>query len=321
MNSPYQIRTTRTIADLLGRDQNNFDLVRLIAASFVIYGHSFAIVPDTGRQDFLLSWTGYPSAGMAVKIFFFLSGLLVTNSLFTKKSVFDYLVARAFRILPALALVLVVSALIIGPLCTSMSPGDYFTNTDTYLYIKRQLLMQSWGTQALGYYNLPGVFADNAYKNTVNAPLWTLVAEAYAYLFLAAIYLVGITEKRLATMLIVLVILDSLLPSRILFTFLPLGNEDFSYLPFCFASGSLLALHKEKIRIPGIMGVFGFLLLFYLLHGTVYQRFFFYLAAFSGVLYFSSNAMILRFRPKVDVSYGVYLWGFPPCVRIDVASS
>jgi peptidoglycan/LPS O-acetylase OafA/YrhL len=246
----YQkICPTKTIADVLGRNQNNFDLVRLTAALLVIYGHSFSVVPEVGNQDFLLSWTGYASAGMAVKIFFFLSGLLVTNSLLERKSVPEYLIARAFRILPALAFVLIISALIIGPLCTNINLGDYFTNPNTYLYIKRQLLMQSWGTQGLGYYNLPGVFNDNPYKSNVNASLWSLVVEVYAYLFLASIYLVGLAEKRVATALIVLVVLDSLLPSRILFTFLPQGNEDFSYLPFCFASGALLALHKQNIRI------------------------------------------------------------------------
>lgn len=306
-----QPRISSTIADALGRNQNNFDLVRLIAALLVIYGHSFSIVPEVGKQDFLLSWTGYASAGMAVKIFFFLSGLLVTNSLLEKKSVLEYLIARAFRILPALALVLTVSALIIGSMCTSLSLGAYFGDLNTYLYIKHHLFMQSWGTQSLGYYNLPGVFNDNPYKDNVNASLWSLVVEVYAYIFLAAISLIGLAEKRAATVLIGLVVLDSLLPSRILFTFLPQGNEDFSFLPFCFASGALLALYKEKIRIPNVGGVMGFFLLFWLLHGTVYERHFFYLAIFAGVLYFSTNDIIIKIRPKWDVSYGVFLWGFP----------
>jgi peptidoglycan/LPS O-acetylase OafA/YrhL len=47
------------------------------------------------------------------------------------------------------------------------------------------------------------------------------------------------------------------------------------------------------------------------MHGTVFERFIFYLATFAGVLYFATNTMILRFRLKVDVSYGVFLWGFP----------
>lgn len=301
---------TKAVAGALGRDQNNFDLVRLIAALLVIYGHSFSVVPESGGQDFLFSLSGYATAGMAVKIFFFLSGLLVVNSLLEKRSISDYILARFFRIFPALALVLIVSALVIGPLATDMPIGHYFGNPNTYLYIKRQLLMQSWGTQGLGYYNLPGVFSNNAYKSTVNASLWSLVVEVYAYLFIAAVYLVGLFEKRIATFFVVLVIFDSLLPSRIIFTFLPLGNEDFSFLPFCFACGVLLALHKEQIQISGELGI-GFLLLFLLMHGTVFERFLFYLSAFATVVYFATNRIMLKFRPKVDVSYGVFLWGFP----------
>jgi peptidoglycan/LPS O-acetylase OafA/YrhL len=300
-----------TVSDALGRSKNNFDLVRLIAALSVIYGHSFSLVPAFGKQDFLISLCGYASAGMAVKVFFFLSGLLVTNSLYTNKSVFDYSVHRFFRIFPGLAFVLLITALVIGPLCTNLALRDYFGNADVYRYIRHQLLMRTWGTQLLpGYYNLPGVFTDNFYKNQANAALWTLVAEVFAYIFLAAAYLAGIKNKRFATILFLLVIVDSLLPTRIIFTFLPLGNEDISYLPFCFACGSLLSLYKDSVNMSWSM-VLGFLLLFFLLHETPYQRFFFYLATFSFVLCFAVNETVMKLRPKVDISYGVYLWGFP----------
>ncbi len=170
--------------------------------------------------------------------------------------------------------------------------------------------MDSWGTQKLGYYNLPGVFGDNPYKDTVNGSLWSLVVEAYAYLFVAGAFLVGLTEKRVATLLIAVVFLDSILPSRILFSFLPQGNEDFSYLPFCFASGAFMAIHKDKIRIS--IGVpFGFILLFYLLHGTTYARYCFYLITFTGVLYLATCDWVRKIKLPADVSYGVFLWGFP----------
>ncbi len=232
MSEVQKMRVNRSVAEVLARNRNNFDLVRLIAALLVIYGHSFSIVPDSGERDFSLALFGYASAGMAVKAFFFLSGLLVTNSLIEKRSIIEYMVSRIFRIFPALAFVLLASAFVLGPLATALPTGDYFGNSNTYLYIKRQLLMQSWGTQDLGYYNLPGVFADNPYKNNVNASLWSLVVEFYAYCFLAAIYMIGMLEKRMATVLIALVVLDSLLPVRIIFSFLPRGNEDFSFCHF-----------------------------------------------------------------------------------------
>jgi peptidoglycan/LPS O-acetylase OafA/YrhL len=247
---------------------------------------------------------------MAVKLFFFLSGLLVTNSLLEKRSVAQFVVARFFRIMPALALVLVCSAFLIGPAFTSLDLRSYFSDPNTYLYVKRQLLMESWGTHSLGYYNLPGVFADNPYSNDVNASLWSLVVEVYAYLLLAGAFLVGFAERRMATMLLLLVLMDSILPSRILFPFLPKGNEDFSYLPFCFGAGMLFALYKDRIRIS--LGLpLGFLLLLFLFSGTSYSRYFFYLVAFTGVLYLATCRWVINLRLPADVSYGVFLWGFP----------
>lgn len=300
-----------TVSDALGRSNNNFDLVRLIAALLVIYGHSYSLVPEMGKQDFLIKLCGYASAAMAVKVFFFLSGLFVTNSLLTNKSVFEYAIHRFFRIFPALAFVLFITAFVIGPLCTNLELRDYFGNPDVYQYVKHQFFMRTWGTQSVaGYYILPGVFTDNYYKYAVNAPLWTLAAEIFAYLLLAAIYLIGIRNKRLTTILFLLVIIDSLSPTRIIFTFLPYGNEDFSYLPFCFVCGALLAVYKDSVKISWST-VLGFLLLFFLLHDTPYQRFFFYLATFGFVLCFAVDNTIMKLKPKTDISYGVYLWGFP----------
>ncbi len=305
-----ELLASKPLAGALGRNANNFDLFRLIAACLVIYGHAFAVAPEPGRADILMVWTGYPSAAMAVKLFFFLSGLLVTNSLLEKKSVSQFMVARFFRIMPALALVLVISAFVIGPLCTALDLNSYFADPNTYLYVKRQLLMESWGTQSLGYYNLPGVFGDNPYKSDVNASLWSLAVEVYAYLFLAAAFLVGFAERRVATVLLLLVLLDAVLPFRILFPFLPKGNEDYSYLPFCFAAGSFVALYKDKVRISTGLPL-GFLLLFYLFFGTQYERYFFYLATFMGVLYLATCRWVINIRLPADVSYGVFLWGFP----------
>ena len=276
-----ELSNSKLLASILQRNSNNIDLFRLVAACLVIYGHAFAVAPEQGRQDLLLMWTGYASAGMAVKTFFFLSGLLVTSSLLQKKSVTQFLLARFFRIWPGLALVLISSSLVIGSLYTTLGLDTYFSSPNTYLYVKRMLLMNSWGTQNLGYYDLPGVFGANPYKSTVNASLWSLVIEVYAYLLVAGIYLVGLAERRIATALIILVFLDSILPSRILFSFLPQGNEDFSYLPFCFASGAFMAIHKDRIQIS--IGVpLGFMLLLYLFHGTMYARYCFYLIVFTG---------------------------------------
>jgi len=64
-------------------NSNNFDLVRLIAAVMVIYGHSFAISPKVGHSDLIVRATAgiAQSGSVAVAVFFFLSGALVTRSM------------------------------------------------------------------------------------------------------------------------------------------------------------------------------------------------------------------------------------------------
>ena len=311
MQAPYFFGQSLSVAQALERRFNNFDLFRLIAALTVIYGHSFALAPASGFDDSLFALTGQHSAAMAVKFFFFLSGMLVTDSLLSRKSVLQFFIARFFRIWPALAFVLLVSIFIIGPVATNLDLATYFTNSQTYLYFKHQMLMQTWGTQSLGYYDLLGVFVDNNYKNNVNASLWSLVAEVFAYITLAAVFLVGFLEKRLATLLIMLIVIDSIVPLRIIFTFLPTGNEDFSYLPFCFASGAFLAIHKDKISIDASLPL-GFALLTYLFKENQGGTHFFYLAAFTFTLYLATRFWVIqKIQLPFDVSYGTFLWGFP----------
>jgi peptidoglycan/LPS O-acetylase OafA/YrhL len=62
--------------------QNNFHLIRFIAASLVLYGHCY---PLTGRGNYdyitIISQGIFPTSHMGVCIFFIVSGFLVSQSL------------------------------------------------------------------------------------------------------------------------------------------------------------------------------------------------------------------------------------------------
>ncbi len=301
----------KTVAEVLKRGANNFDLFRLIAALIVIYGHSFSTGPDSSRiPDFLLLGAGYNSAGIAVKFFFFLSGILVADSLLNKRSILQFLFARFFRIWPALIFLVLITVFVVGPLVTNNPVSSYFLNPETYSYIKHQLLMQTWGNSGIGYTALPGVFDFNKYPSLINASLWTLPAEVGCYLFLLGAFTFGLLNKKFTFFFLILIVLDSLLSSRIIFLNLPINNEDFSYLPFCFSIGVLIAVYKEKVSIS-LNTVIGCLLFYYFFRNTFYERFFFYLLVFLGIFYIASlDWIITKFKLPFDISYGVYLWGF-----------
>ena len=102
-----------------GRD-NNFNLIRFIAASCVIISHSVLISGGEDRIEPLEALTGFTMGDHAVNVFFVLSGFLVTKSLFSRNDIAFYAAARSLRIIPGLFIMGLVTALIIGPLATSL---------------------------------------------------------------------------------------------------------------------------------------------------------------------------------------------------------
>lgn len=161
----------------------NVNLLRFIAAFFVIFSHSFYVA--NSKEDpfsvFCNSQTNF--GGIAVAIFFFLSGFYVTKSLYRENDVKTYLRKRCKRIFPQLWIVVLLSVFILGPMFTKYSLIEYFTNESTYLYFLNGFL--------LPVHNLPGVFVNNIYDATINGPLWTMPVEFAAYCVLAMILIVS----------------------------------------------------------------------------------------------------------------------------------
>lgn len=305
MNLP--LRNSLTVDELLSPERNNFDLIRLILAILVIYGHSFAVTPGPGQgKEWVHAITGFYGGDIAIKGFFFISGLLVGASLLRVVSPTRYLVARFFRIIPALFVVATVSALLIGPAYSSLDWQEYFSNPATWEYIARTVTLQYWGKD-LG---LPGVFANNPYPNSINAPLWSICAEVFCYLMLLALFLISRLSKSFAVVAFALIVIDSILPAKMLFTWLPQSSTDFSILPFCFATGALLAVFRKEC-VLGIPTLIGCMLAIWLFSGTPLAHLLRYGALFLILLLIAINPITLRLKLQRDISYGVYLWGWP----------
>jgi peptidoglycan/LPS O-acetylase OafA/YrhL len=169
-----------------GRAANNFDLLRLLAAILVIFAHSFDLLklPEPFLSVVPAGW-GY----VGVLIFFAISGFLVSRSWERDPRLISFAVKRALRLMPALVVALVVSALVLGPLVTTEPSRAYFANPATKAYVIDNTMMQS-------DYQLPGVFSANAYPAAVNGSLWTLPLEVKAYLLVALLGVVGLLTRR-----------------------------------------------------------------------------------------------------------------------------
>jgi peptidoglycan/LPS O-acetylase OafA/YrhL len=302
--SPPGIQVSR----LLERDANNLDLIRLFCSCLVIFGHAFVVTPDPAWPAAAWDPTmhfGYPgvySASVAVKIFFFISGILVTNSLLVRKSVSHYVIGRIFRIWPALAVVLLLTAFLIGPGLTSLPVRDYFSHYSVYHYVAGNLLM--WMPV-----HLPGVFADNPLPALVNGALWTLPYEIAAYFALLLLAVLGVLRHRiLCGLVLVLIVADPLLPHPLVVRWLE-ANPQFTYLPPCFALGAFVALCKDRLFVsPGIVAIA--FAAFWVLRETAGGPLLYFFSLFVAVLYVSGLPWIRKIRLKSDISYGTFIWGF-----------
>jgi peptidoglycan/LPS O-acetylase OafA/YrhL len=165
-----------------GRD-NNFNLLRIVAAASVLLTHSFALVAGTGDAEPLRMWLDVTLGTIAVDIFFVASGFLVTRSLLNRDDLTDFICARVLRIYPALILMLVLTVLALGAAFTAAPISEYFADHATHVYLAK------CATLVFGVvYELPGVFTANAYPTVVNGSLWTMPYEVRMYLALAALW-------------------------------------------------------------------------------------------------------------------------------------
>jgi peptidoglycan/LPS O-acetylase OafA/YrhL len=158
----------------------------------VVFSHEYAIVPGLGSEPLAQLSGGFATFGtLGVDIFFVISGLLVTRSLVDRSAIGFFVASRALRILPALAVVLALSAWVIGPILTDLPLREYLAAGRVWSYVVRNLTLadSQWG--------LPGVFARNPVGDAVNGSLWTLQPEVLMYgllLLLGAIAAAGGTR-------------------------------------------------------------------------------------------------------------------------------
>jgi peptidoglycan/LPS O-acetylase OafA/YrhL len=170
------------------RAANNFDLLRLFAAMLVLFAHSFAL---TGSAEPTWKRTTLDGGSAGVLIFFSISGFLVSRSWSYDPRLLTFCGKRALRLMPALVVCLLLSALVLGPLVTTLSASNYLHDPATKRYVLDNATLQT-------NYTLPGVFDDvaNPYPKIVNGSLWTLPLEVKAYFLVAVLGCLGAFVAR-----------------------------------------------------------------------------------------------------------------------------
>ncbi len=301
---------------------NTFGLLRLLFATLVIVSHASTIVDGNGLREPLAWILPARSLGdLAVDGFFLISGYLVTKSFFSS-SPCGFLMKRLLRIYPGFCAAWLVCMLVVAPYSGAvvwhLSAGQY-----------AWLLFSMLSLQAPFY---PGAF-HALHCPYLNVPMWTIGYEFRCYLLVALAGMSGILLRpRWFLVLVAALFLGWVLENN---GFLHAGYSNpilksvvstvfivpdpFCRLASVFTIGACFFLFREQIpfnyRLSAVCLAGAAAWLF--IPGVAQA----YAAEYGLVIFGSYLIFFFAFGVKApwlrainsgtDISYGVYLYGWP----------
>ena len=299
---------TVDLAEILRPEANSFGVVRLAMALAVLVSHSYFFVSGRSSAEPLVSLTGHSLGEHAVQVFFFLSGILVTQSYFKSGSIIDFACARALRIFPGLAVCVLLTALLLVPLVSAIGPTAYFADPVLARYIAQTLLLTT------GAAPLPGAFLDLPASGLVNMSLWTLKYEVTCYAALGLICATGVLTARhkfIGIAAVALLVAGVFLKQPMLAQdYTPLDN--LRYFTLYFSTGVLAFLIKDWLVISAIP-LLALTALFAVSIDTRFCELSCALTLGYATLYFANVdfGSLRRWTHEHDLSFGVYIYAAP----------
>lgn len=302
--------TKFTIGNYCNGRKNNLDFIRFLAASLVIYSHSFVLVQGNYNGELLVRYTknNWSSGSLAVSTFLIISGFLVLQSYDRSNNVFSYFKKRILRIFPGLAVVTLLSVFILGPLLSTLSTKEYFQNSATYDYLKNIFLIPVYG--------LPGVFSNMA-NASINGSLWTIGYEFFFYILIAVMGIIGVFKFKWSQLYIFIafiyiyifkanIFMQSFTVFKILdiYTLIELGLS--------FSIGMLIYTYRNKIILDKWLALLALIcLLLFWRQGVCVLPFIFFGSYLIFYIGYNQKIKVYNFTKYGDFSYGIYIYAFP----------
>lgn len=287
---------------------NNFNLLRLIFAILVIFSHSFELIEGNRNNEILTKIFHTISFGdLSVDGFFLLSGYLIVKSWNTNSNIWQFLKKRILRIYPGFIAASLVCAFIVGPL--GSESNQYYLHFEISGFLKNLLL--------LNRPFIPSVFLGQPYSE-VNGSMWSIFPEFRCYLAVMVLGVLGLIQKRNLWLVFTIIFYLLLIIQKLCYKFdynIFFFSYKFLYLNLntFFLTGGCFYLYRNRIQFDKIAASIAFIVL---LIGT-FSRFGadLVLGTAGGYLLFyfalKPTHTLVKFNKIPDLSYGVYLYGWP----------
>lgn len=306
-NARLQWGSLPTVAERVGDRCNNFALIRFVAATLVVFSHSFALSGHVKAEPLARLVGILDFATAAVISFFIMSGFLIVRSASLSKGVLSYVRARILRIWPGLVFTAFFAAFIIGPLATGLPSMAYFSSGQTWLYA---ISVSFFDVGRL----LPEVFVGNPIPHGVNGSLWTLQVEVWLYGIVGFLMLFGAIRSRLTfNLLMVGAIAAYLIAPEAVLQWIPRHDEYMTpRLVASFIIGACVYVNAPYIPLHPLVGVVLSLAAALAVNTRLFDPLF-YIAFGYWIIFLAlySPLHVRRWNASADYSYGIYIFAFP----------
>ncbi|MDQ4492118.1 acyltransferase [Sinomonas sp. ASV486] len=311
---------SRTLGAALGSRANALNGLRLVFAAAVIVSHAWWL----GGYGPEPAWSGIKLGTAGVMGFFAISGYLITVSA-ERSTLLAFVAARWTRIYPGLAVAALAVAFIAAPIGALLTQGRYeVRGALAFVAAALTLVVGTTRTPPIGT-----SLAGNHDPSDWDGPLWTLTWEVLCYVLVAvAVYSVrraspvrapsgsahhGRAQRGSARHSIVILFLFALFSGAVAGKLLGSGygsDRTEFVLPFVavFLAGALVSTLRNRLRVGVVpaaaagLAVWGALATGY---GTALAPLpFAYLVLCAG-------SIRSRVGNRWDISYGIYIYGWP----------
>ena len=310
-----------SIGGALRGHRNSLGIIRLFLAAAVIVDHAFPLGGYAPTDPVHQLTDGQATLGsLAVAGFFGISGYLVAKSGMSA-DVMQFLWRRFLRLFPAFWALLVVSALVIGPLFWVLNGGhlgDYFS-TDPQgpiNYLRNwKLTLNTYGIYDIFTTTTP--YGQQVGYSVFNGSLWTLSYEWFCYMLIAVMVVAGVLLRAkvlvpvLAGIFLVLQVVMIVSPGALGAVIPFFADPLLIPLAYTFLSGAAIAVYAKRIPFHAGLGILAFLVVAY----TLWKGGFVIFGPPAIAYFFLWLAAVLPKPFQVigsrnDYSYGIYIYGF-----------
>lgn len=304
---------------------NNFDLIRLLAATEVALLHVLSYLTPAvygARHGIWAAVITLLNFFPGVPVFFFISGFLISRSYERTISTRVYAANRCLRIYPALHVCVLINLIIVWATGYFTLVGAHFGGI-ALLYAAKTTFVQFYNPQFMRH------FGDGV----LNGSLWTICVELQFYVLIPVIYKMFSTRgtRRFDLALLGLIILSIAVNRALYANQAAFGHSDYwklvrvSFFPwlYMFLTGVMIQRHFLRIAhlvaksplwalgalyvgYAALMRYWGFSF-----HNDISPLLFFPLSAVALKAAFTAPTLAGKLLKGNDFSYGIYIYHVP----------